>query len=84
MFGIITSGTLSGHQLLDLTIGCAAEGDIRLAQSSDYSYLDGRVEVCRNNSWGTVCEYGWSSTDAIVACRQLGFNPHGNAIIDWL
>ena len=59
-----------------MVLGCD-EGDIRLTQSTDYSYLDGRVEICRSNLWGTVCEYQWSSVGAMVACRQLGLNPHG-------
>ena len=33
----------------------------------------GRVEVCVNNAWSTVCHYGWSGTEARVACKQLGF-----------
>jgi len=31
------------------------------------------VEVCIGKVWGTVCSYGWSSGDARVVCRQLGF-----------
>ena len=50
-------------------------GDIRLVGGSNR--YEGRVEVCWNETWGTVCDGFWSTNDGDVACRQLGFLDTG-------
>ena len=45
--------------------------DIRLVGGSVES--EGRVEVLRDGSWGTVCDSSWSLSEAMVVCRSLGY-----------
>ena len=58
-----------------ISLAACADGDIRLRGGSN-SY-EGRVEVCINNAWGTVCDDSWDTIDADVACRQLGYFTTG-------
>ena len=39
---------------------------------------EGRVEVCVNGVWGSICSSGWTLTSAYVACKQLGYLHAGN------
>ena len=38
---------------------------------------EGRVEICINNVWGTICDDFWGSSDAAVVCQELGFSTLG-------
>ena len=51
------------------------DGDIQLVGGE--TEREGRVEVCLDQRWGTVNGDGWSSVDAQVVCRQLGYLTAG-------
>ena len=55
--------------------GCT-ENEVRLRGGS--SHAEGRVEICLNNEWGTVCDQMWDYISAGVTCRQLGLAVTGN------
>ena len=59
---------------LSLGVTCN-QGSVRLSGGST---TQGRVEICINNNWGTVCDDGWSTVDANIVCRQLGYSNAGN------
>lgn len=48
------------------------------------STKEGRLELCLNDAWGTVCNSSFGYYDAVVACGQLtGFHSQGIAAVSW-
>lgn len=53
-----------------ITVACT-HGDVRLEDGSNQ--YEGRVEVCFNGRWGTVCDNNWGIQDVQTVCGQLGY-----------
>ena len=57
------------YRIIIHAVTCTMEGAIRLVNGS--TEIEGRVEVCQDGYWGTVCSDSWSEEDAYVVCRQI-------------
>ncbi|CAI8023561.1 Scavenger receptor cysteine-rich domain superfamily protein [Geodia barretti] len=58
-----------------LGVDCRSRG-MRLAGGG--TEAEGRVEVCFNSRWGTVCDNRWNENSTAVACKHLGFSETVN------
>ena len=59
-----------------------SSGDLRLVGGERES--EGRVEICVEGFWGTVCDSGWSQREALVVCKQSGFEEKGRNVFFFL
>ena len=53
-------------------LGCG-QNAIAIRLVGGQNKFEGRVEVCQDGQWKTVCNDGWGDREARVVCRQLGF-----------
>ena len=65
------------HALISLFSSDAACDSTNVRLVDGTMGREGRLEVCYNNEWGTVCgDYFWH-VDARVACRHVGYGADG-------
>ena len=69
------------YAALSTVAGNCTDGDLRLAEGindTETNTMTGRVELCLNNAWGTICNSDFTIPDALVACNQLvGYQREG-------
>ena len=64
--------------IVSISIQCSSDGDVRLVNGT--TLQEGRLEICLNSNWSTVCDDNWDNRDARVVCRGLGYNENGNKV----
>ena len=52
--------------------GMCEEEDVRLVGGTIEQ--EGRIEICYNGVWSTVCDTNWQDIDSYVVCRSLGYD----------
>ena len=73
------------EQLQIPSVEICLDGDIRLVGGmrldSRNRSLEGRLEYCSGETWGTVCDNNFDNLDARVVCRQAGFSISTHILI---
>ena len=79
MLSSLSTQTLSVMAFFFLDISTprsdCVDGSVRLMGGSNSTI--GRVEICINHAWGSVCNSKFGTNEALVICRQLGFSTDG-------
>ncbi|XP_036818483.1 lysyl oxidase homolog 3B isoform X2 [Oncorhynchus mykiss] len=84
-WGLICGGAWGTKEAMvacrQLGLGYANNG-LQVRIVGGRTYYEGRVEVQVGARWGTVCSAGWTTKEAMVACRQLGLGYSLHAITE--
>ena len=62
------------YKCFSIIFAVCFDGQPRLLNDTKPSLKEGRVEICINNTYGTICDDLWDEFDARIVCSQLGYN----------
>ena len=71
----LNNGLMSTFLSVVILLSVCSDGDLRLVDGEGTG--EGRVEICFNNTYGSICADFWDEVDAQVVCGQLGFMRNG-------
>lgn len=72
MCWLVREGIYFQFWFLTIETGTCIEWAVRVADGLVLG--DGFVEICRNNVWTTVDSSQWDYSEAMVTCRNQGYN----------
>ena len=63
---------ISVNKSVNIYIIECTKGEVQLVDG--WNQYEGRVEVCDEGMWKTVCDREWREEEAMVVCRQLNYS----------
>jgi hypothetical protein len=64
----------------DIVLDCRGCIETKVRLFGGKTPYDGRVEICVNDHWVSLCAENWDDRHAAVVCRQLGHNTTSYAV----
>ena len=61
--------TVNDNYIID---NCSYYGDMQLVDG--LTEAEGRVEICTDGRWATLCGKYWTEKNTVVVCRYFGFS----------
>lgn len=82
---VVSAATIYLRTFFSYLTDCS-DGDVLLMNGSTpaVDQTEGRVEICYDDQYWTICDDYWGIEDAGVICRQLNFTGTGTARRCWL
>ena len=68
------------HGTIIFTADCV-DGEVRLMEGK--TELEGRLDVCFGQRWGTISSDGWAEINSRIVCSDLGYDLDNGIIVNY-